>query len=218
MTCRTGDRGHAPHWQQLPLGVRSARTERGRGRSVVISALGAGTVAAAIMLASAPAYAAAAGVPQGFSVDATTPGQTGHGEMPGMDMSGSTPTPDGHGEMPGMDMSGSTPTPDGHGEMPGMEHGSGSTPEPTHSGEMPGMEHGSGDAPESGHESGDMPGMDHEQGGAARSDADRPLVPVLGTFGGAASAVLLSAGLMRRKDRADEAAKTAARAARRSGK
>ena len=43
--------------------------------------------------------------------------------------------------------------------------------------------------------------------------ADRPLVPVLGTFGGGTSAVMLAAGFLRRRDRASRQAKEAARAA-----
>jgi uncharacterized protein involved in copper resistance len=137
--------------------------------------------------------------------------------MPGMDMSQSSATPSDHGEMPGMDMSGMdhgsgaapAPSPSGSAEMPGMDmsgmdHGSGAAPAPSPSGsaEMPGM---------------DMPGMDHA-GSAAESAQDRPLVPVLGAFGGGTSAVLLTAGLMRRKDRARLQARATARAEARSRK
>lgn len=119
----------------------------------------------------------------------STPAPAGQGEMPGMDMSG-------------MDTSGSTPAPAGNGEMPGMD--------------MPEAEHGSGDASDSGHGSGDMPGMDHADSAGASSN--RPLAPVLGTFGGGSAAVLLTAGMMRRKDRAASLAKKAARAAGRAEK
>jgi len=63
----------------------------------------------------------------------------------------------------------------------------------------------------------DMPGMDMSgsSGGAA---VHRPLAPVLGTFGGGTAVVLLTAGMMRRKDRTADLAKKAARAAGRSGK
>ena len=105
---------------------------------------------------------------------------------------GPPPTPSG--DMPGMD-------------MPGMDSGSGHTtatsPPPTGTGEMPGME---------------MPGMDHEHGNTAESPPDRPLAPVLGTFGGGTSAVLLTAGLLRRKDRAASLAKKATRLARKAKK
>jgi hypothetical protein len=75
--------------------------------------------------------------------------------------------------------------------------------------DMPGMTHvhGSGDSPWTTH--------DHGTVGAA---ADRPLGLVLGTFGVGTSAVLLSAGRLRRKDRARAQAKQAARAARRTQK
>jgi len=59
----------------------------------------------------------------------------------------------------------------------------------------------------------DMPGMDHEHGSTAESAQPRPLVPVLGTFGGGTSAVLLTAGFLRRKDRAASLAKRATRLA-----
>ena len=131
------------------------------------------------------------------------------GGMPGMDMPGMDsgtgdataggPPPTPSGDMPGMDMPGM--------DMPGMDSGSGhataSPPPPTGSGEMPGM---------------DMPGMEHEHGNTAESAQPRPLVPVLGTFGGATSAVLLGAGFLRRKDRAASLAKKATRLARKAKK
>ena len=101
--------------------------------------------------------------------------------------------------MPGMD-------------MPGMDSSSGhataTSPPPTGTGEMPGM-----DMPGM-----DMPGMDHEHGNTTESPPDRPLAPVLGTFGGGTSAVLLAAGLLRRKDRAASLAKKATRLARKAKK
>ncbi|MGV8910959.1 MAG: hypothetical protein ACOH1Y_18470 [Propionicimonas sp.] len=104
--------------------------------------------------------------------------------MAGMDMSGSTPAPTGPTEMPT--------------DMPGMDM-SGSTPAPTGSTEMPT----------------DMPGMEMHgsHGEAAVPEGIRPLAPVMGTFGGGTAAVLLTAGFLRRKDRAASLAKKSARAA-----
>jgi hypothetical protein len=107
-------------------------------------------------------------------------------------------------DMPGMDMSGSSPAPTTPAtmapDMPGMDM-SGSSPAPTTPATM---------AP-------DMPGMDMS-GSSGGASVHRPLAPVLGTFGGGSAAVLLTAGMMRRKDRAAGLAKKAARAADRSGK
>jgi hypothetical protein len=134
-----------------------------------------------------------------------SPSEHGSGDMPGM-----SPSEHGSGDMPGMN-----PSEHGSGDMPGMnpsEHGSG---------DMPGMspsEHGSGDMPgmsPSEHGSGDMPGMSGH-GASEKAAEDRPLAPVLGTFGGGAAAVMLTAGFMRRKDRAELEAKTTARAERRA--
>jgi len=104
--------------------------------------------------------------------------------------------------MAGMDMSGSSPAPASadHGGMPGMDmSGSTPTPTPTMDPDMPGM---------------DMPGSSHdEHGSTAEAAPDRPLAPVLGTFGGGSAAVLLTAGMLRRKDRAANLAEKAARAA-----
>jgi len=90
-------------------------------------------------------------------------------------------------------------------DMPGMDmSGSDATPTPT---PTPSME-------------ADMPGIDmsggHEH--ATTVASARPLAPVLGTFGGGTSAVLLAAGFLRRKDRAAVQARKAATAARRSRK
>jgi len=62
-----------------------------------------------------------------------------------------------------------------------------------------------------------MPGMDMT-GDSHGASTHRPLAPVLGTFGGATSAVLLTAGMMRRKDRAASLVKRAARIAGRAKK
>jgi hypothetical protein len=61
-----------------------------------------------------------------------------------------------------------------------------------------------------------MPDMDHGHEGAA--GANRPVAPVLGTFGGGSAAVLLTAGMLRRKDRAASLAKQTARRAGGAGK
>ena len=112
-------------------------------------------------------------------------------------------------DMPGMDMSGSSlaPTPSATMDpnMPGMDMSGSSlapTPSATMDPNMPGME---------------MPGA-HEHGDVTAEVADRPLAPVLGTFGGGTAAVLLSAGMLRRKDRARSLAKKAARIAGRNRK
>jgi hypothetical protein len=65
-----------------------------------------------------------------------------------------------------------------------------------------------------------MPRMSPEVPGksAAEEAVDRPLAPVLGTFGGGTAAVMLTAGLLRRKDRATREAMTPARTDRRSQK
>ena len=98
-------------------------------------------------------------------------------------------------DMPGMDMGGSTPAPTEAPmpqDRPGMDMG-GSSPAPT---EAP--------MPQ------DMPGMD--MGGSSHgAAANRPLAPVLGTFGGGTAAVLLTAGMLRRKDQAADLVKKAAR-------
>jgi len=105
------------------------------------------------------------------------------------------PTASMPADMPGMDMSGSSPAPTEAPmpqDMPGMDMG-GSKPAPT---EAP--------MPQ------DMPGMD--MGGSSHgAAANRPLAPVLGTFGGGTAAVLLTAGMLRRKDQSADIVKKAAR-------
>jgi hypothetical protein len=128
--------------------------------------------------------------------------------MPGMDMSGSSPAPTNPPampqDMPGMDMSGSSPAPTNPPampqDMPGMDM-SGSSPAPTNPPAMPQ----------------DMPGMDMS-GSSSGAAVHRPLAPVLGTFGGGTAAVLLTAGMMRRKDLDLSLAKKAARIAGRAQK
>jgi len=133
-------------------------------------------------------------------------------DMPGMDMSGSSPAPTAAPmpqDMPGMDMGGTTPAPT-EAPMPGMDMG-GTTPAPTEA-PMPGMDMGgSSPAPAApDNMPPDMPGMD--MGGSSHGTAaNRPLAPVLGTFGGATAAVLLTAGMLRRKDQAADLVKKAAR-------
>ena len=74
--------------------------------------------------------------------------------------------------------------------MPGMDMGGG-TPVPT---EAP--------MPQ------DMPGMD--MGGQTHgASANRPVAPVLGTFGGGTAAVLLTAGMLRRRDHTADLVKKA---------
>ena len=99
------------------------------------------------------------------------------------------------------------------------------TSDPAHgSGDMPGMapdpSHGSDDmpaaTPDPAHGSGDGTPTGPAHGGTVEAAVDRPLVPVLGTFGGGASAVMLAAGLLRRRDRARNQTKAAARAARKA--
>lgn len=113
-------------------------------------------------------------------------------------------------DMPGMDMSGT--------QMPQ------SSPTPTtKSADMPGMDMPATDMPKSPPtpttKSGEMPGMDMPGSSKTTELAqDRPLAPVLGTFGGGTAVVLLTAGMLRRKDRAASQAKEAARAARRTQK
>ena len=86
--------------------------------------------------------------------------------------------------------------------MPGMDmSGSEPTPTPSMAADMPGM---------------DMSGAGHEH--ATTVALARPLAPVLGTFGGGTSAVLLAAGFLRRKDRAANQTRKAATAARRGRK
>jgi hypothetical protein len=101
-------------------------------------------------------------------------------------------------DMPGMDMGGSSPAPTEAPmpqDMPGMDMG-GSSPAPAAPDNMPP----------------DMPGMD--MGGSSHgAAANRPLAPVLGTFGGGTAAVLLTAGMLRRKDQSADLVKKAARIA-----
>ena len=108
------------------------------------------------------------------------------------DAHASSSSPGGSGDMQGMDMSGM--------DMSGGTPTPTPTPTPSMAADMPGM---------------DMSG-DHEHATTAASA--RPLAPVLGTFGGGTSAVLLAAGFLRRKDRAANQARKAATAARRGRK
>ena len=182
---------------------RSAREAllRRRIRSASLGATLAGvTVFGSLVLtstqeASAAAPVSAAAVPAAFGFD-NPPVPTGAPAMPQ--------------DMPGMDMSGgSSPAPpaDMPPDMPGMDMSGGSSPEPTIPAhmppDMPGM---------------DMPGDSHGHDDTTGASGQRPLAPVLGTFGGATSAVLLTAGMLRRKDRAADLAKRAARIAGRAKK
>jgi hypothetical protein len=91
--------------------------------------------------------------------------------------------------------------------------GSDNPPAPTASmpADMPGMDmSGSSPAPTEAPMPQDMPGMD--MGGSSHgAAANRPLAPVLGTFSGGTAAVLLTAGMLRRKDQSADLVKKAAR-------
>jgi hypothetical protein len=203
-------------------------------RRIVISAVAALAFASAAvavtMLASRSMSSAMSGMDHGAGdVSASSPAATssgdmdGMGNMPGMtdhgsgDVTETSPTTaHGSGEMEGMDMS-------------GTDHGSGdvteTSPTAAHgSGEMEGMDmsgtdHGTSDKPDADHGSGQMPGMSpQEHGKTAEEVVDRPLAPVLGTFGGGTAAVMLTAGLLRRRDRAQSQTKKHAHADRRSQK
>ena len=101
----------------------------------------------------------------------------------------------------------------------------GSSPAPTMSGDMggmAGMDHGAGGMP-AGSAPTETPGKSHRHSFshshvAPAAAVDRPLAPVLGTFGGGSAAVMLSAVFLRRRDRARSQAKQCARAARRGQK
>lgn len=158
-----------------------------------------------VMSAVFVAVAGAVGVSAILSpseVPASSLSPTMSAEMPGMNH--------GSGQIPV-----SSPSPTMSDEMPGMEHGSAevpaSSPSPTMSADMPGMEHGSAETPGEG-DHGDAAKGDH--GDAVEAAPDQPLVPVLGAFGGGTAVVLLTAGMMRSKDRKRLQARQAARAAR----
>jgi hypothetical protein len=186
-------------------------TSMTRTRRIVVAALilaAASAVFGVITLASRPMSSTMAGMDMSGSSPTSAPAD--HDEMSGMDMSGSNPTPAPTMDpnMAGMDMSGTapSPTPTMDPDMPGMDMSgtAAPTPTPTMDPDMPGM---------------DMPGMSHdEHGDTAEAPVHRPLAPVLGTFGGGSAAVLLTAGMLRRKDRAANLAKKAARGAGRAKK
>lgn len=196
MTHRSRSRDKETQRQRALIAVREARIKRDRRRGILVSAVVlfvASAAVAVVMHTSRPTSSAQA-----------SQALTSSSGMPGMNM-GPTPAP-GSGDMPGMNMdpgagysdvpaTSPTPTPDHpSGDMPGMD--------------MPGMDSGSGDA------HGTSPG--HANAGEAA--AARPLAPVLGTFGGGTSAVMLAAGFLRRRDRTRGQAKEASRAARRTQK
>jgi hypothetical protein len=196
MTHRSRSRDKETQRQRALIAVREARIKRDRRRGILVSAVVlfvASAAVAVVMHTSRPTSSAQA-----------SQALTSSTGMPGMNM-GPTPAP-GSGDMPGMNMdpgagysdvpgTSPTPTPDhAAGDMPGMD--------------MPGMDSGSGDA------HGTSPG--HANAGEAA--AARPLAPVLGTFGGGTSAVMLAAGFLRRRDRTRGQAKEASRAARRTQK
>ena len=216
MTSPFGTRDNDMRRQKELIALRRLQAKSKRHRSIVTSAFGlivvgavvVGAVVAMMMFASKPTSSLAG---QSLTSSGDTQGMSG--DMPGMDMGpGSSdvpaadPTPaptsdPGSGDMPGMtgDMNGMDmyPVPK---DIPATKP----TPDP-HSSDMPGM-------------SGDMPGMSGGDGHSETAVANRPLAPVLGTFGGGTSAVMLAAGFLRRRDHARDMAKKAARAARRSQK
>jgi uncharacterized protein involved in copper resistance len=170
-------------------------------RRLVISAvvLAVAAVVVMMMLASRPTSSAMAGMDHGSEVAPESSQSTASpGDMAGMDgMDHETPEADHHA--PGTD--------NDSGDVPGMEKPA-STPTPTMAEDMPGMDHSTGDST----------GVSPEHGDTVEAASNRPLAPVLGAFGGGTSAVLLTAGFLRRKDRAADRDKQAARAARRSQK
>ena len=167
-------------------------------RTIVVSSIGlivASAVVAVVVLTSRPT---SSGHGSQSLASSSSTSDSGHGsdDMPGM-----APDP-AHGSD---DMPATTPTTDSHGsdDMPGM------APDPAHgSDDMPGARPDT-----SGHS--DVPGTSPGHG-ISEAGIDRPLAPVLGTFGGGASAVMLTAGFLRRRDKARAAAKQAARAARKA--
>ena len=229
---RTGEQSNEPHNRRVPTADPRAQARSDRRHGIIfcgVVLVGASAVFAVLMLTSGSRSSAPAAQSVAMS-----------GSMPGMDhgpagMPVSSPSPTMAGDMPGMDhgsggMPTSSPWPSMAGDMPGMDHGDGhgGSPAPAASADSPwnthddsgtgAHEHGSGDSPAKAddHGSGSMPGMDH--GTAAAAAPDRPLAPVLGTFGGASSAIMFSAVFLRRKDRAQRQARQAARAARRTRK
>jgi hypothetical protein len=229
MTSSNGTQGDGMRRQRLPIAGRGAQTRRGR-RGAITSAVvlvGASPVFAVMMLTATPASAAPAARPLAMS-----------GGMPGMgqDVGHPSPTPTMAGDMPGMDHGtadkpASSPSPTASADVPATDHGDGhaSTPWPSASADVPATDHGDGhastpsptgstDGHGTEHGSADKTGADSGHGDTAEVAPDRPVAAVLGTFGGASSAVMLSAAFLRRKDRALSLAKQAARAARKAQK
>lgn len=213
MTISIGKRGNETHRNEARIGVNTPETARGRGRGIVISTFLASAAAAVMILALAPTSFAVA---PGFSGE---PGPH-------------TPTPTKTADAT-RTTSTSSPAPTMPGDMPGMDHGSGNAPEsspsPTMAGDMPGMDHGSAEVPGKAHDEA-TPGKKHDDGApgspwktpehehAEKVEVvpDQPLAAVLGTFGVGSGAVMVSAGVLRHRDRARNRIKAAARAARRS--
>ena len=207
MASRAGDRGDELHGQQMPTAVHKARTKRGRRGSILAYAIvlvGTSAISAVLMLTSTPMSSAA--------MPLTAVQLPAHTPTPSNTTPGSSPSPAMSGDMPGMDhgsadvpASSPSPTSPGHvhGTEPGSAHGPASSPSPTSPAHVHGTEPGS-----------DVPGAGSPHGKTEGPAPERPVAAVLGTFGGASSAVLLSAGFLRRKDRARNQVKQAARAAR----
>jgi hypothetical protein len=167
-------------------------------RCLAVVAAGFLALAGAVALAVFPTAVTSAAAPRPVAVSTASTPAPGDQEMPGMDMS--------EADRVAGDTPASVPVP----TLSGW-------PEETH-------QHGSGDSPAKAddHGSGEMPGMGtpgggHDHGDATVTAVNRPLAQVLGTFGGGTAVVLVTAAMMRRKDRDRLEIREAARAARRSG-
>jgi hypothetical protein len=181
-------------------------THGGRGTGIRVLAV-AGAFAVATLTSTLTSTVTSSAAP-GSVVPVVGLTSQGVVRMPG---AVSAPMHSGPDDVPGMEMD----SPD----VPGMEM---DKPAGAH-------DHGATGSPTQAPESGDMPGMDmsgdgsgsagaHEHGAATGPVTPKPLVPVLGAFGGGTAAVMLTAGMMRRKDRERLQVRQAARAARRSSK
>ena len=199
MTHRSRSRDKETQRQRALIAVREARIKRDRRRGILVSAV--------VLFVASAAVAVVMHTSRPMSSAQASQALTSSSGMPGMNM-GPTPAP-GSGDMPGMNMDpgagyAATCRDQPHPTPPAPAHASGDMPGM----DMPGMDSGSGDA------HGTSPG--HANAGEAA--AARPLAPVLGTFGGGTSAVMLAAGFLRRRDRTRGQAKEASRAARRTQK
>jgi hypothetical protein len=169
-------------------------TAGGRFTGIRVLAV-AGAFAVAMLTSAATPSAALASVVPGLagSLAGTDTG------LVHMSSAARAPMHSGPDDVPGMEMD----QPD----VPGME-----MDKPAGAPESGAHEHGAPGSPTQDETSGDMPGMDmsgegsepsggHEHGASTEPVTKKPLVPVLGTFGGGTAAVMLTAAVMRRKDR-----------------